>query len=104
VIVGPNAAGKTNLLEALVVLAWGRSHRTRVDGELVRWDAPLARLEAWVTPSPDSGASADPLSQQGALLQIVIPGLSSAGLSDSAGMAAAGLRKQVRVDGVPRRA
>jgi DNA replication and repair protein RecF len=104
VIVGPNAAGKTNLLEALVVLAWGRSHRTRVDGELVRWDAPLARLEAWVTPSPDSGASADPLSQQGALLQIVIPGLSSAGLSDSAGMAAAGLRKQVRVDGVTRRA
>ena len=27
-VVGPNAAGKTSLLEAIVLLAWGRSHRT----------------------------------------------------------------------------
>ena len=30
---GPNAAGKTSLLEAMVLLAWGRSHRTSADGE-----------------------------------------------------------------------
>ena len=34
-IVGPNAAGKTTLLEAIVLLAWGRSHRTSTDAELV---------------------------------------------------------------------
>jgi DNA replication and repair protein RecF len=44
-IVGPNAAGKTTLLEAIVLLAWGRSHRTSTDAELVRWGADLARVE-----------------------------------------------------------
>ncbi|HEY8799911.1 MAG TPA: AAA family ATPase, partial [Candidatus Limnocylindrales bacterium] len=44
-IVGPNAAGKTTLLEAIVLLAWGRSHRTSSDGELVRWGSELARIE-----------------------------------------------------------
>ena len=34
---GPNAAGKTSLLEAMALLAWGRSHRTSADGELIRW-------------------------------------------------------------------
>ena len=41
---GPNAAGKTSLLEAIVVCARGSSHRTVTDPELVRWDAPFARL------------------------------------------------------------
>jgi DNA replication and repair protein RecF len=44
-IVGPNAAGKTTLLEAVVLLAWGRSHRTSTDAELVRWGSDLARVE-----------------------------------------------------------
>jgi DNA replication and repair protein RecF len=44
-IVGPNAAGKTTLLEAIVLLAWGRSHRTSTDAELVRWGSELARIE-----------------------------------------------------------
>ena len=44
-IAGPNAAGKTSLLEAIVLLAWGRSHRTSTDGEIVRWGADLARIE-----------------------------------------------------------
>ena len=42
---GPNAAGKTSLLEAIVLLAWGRSHRTSTDGELVRWGTDMARIE-----------------------------------------------------------
>ena len=36
VLVGENAAGKTNLLESIFLCALGRSHRTRHDGELVR--------------------------------------------------------------------
>ncbi len=45
---GPNAAGKTSLLEAMVLLAWGRSHRTNSDGELIRWGTDLARVEGRV--------------------------------------------------------
>ena len=45
---GPNAAGKTSLLEAMVLLAWGHSHRTAADGELIRWATDLARVEGVV--------------------------------------------------------
>jgi DNA replication and repair protein RecF len=48
---GPNAAGKTTILEALFYLATTRSPRAGADRELVRWDAegdigvpPFARL------------------------------------------------------------
>ena len=37
VVVGRNAAGKTNLVEALVLLSTGRSHRSASDPEVVRW-------------------------------------------------------------------
>ncbi|MHB0884779.1 MAG: DNA replication/repair protein RecF [Bacillota bacterium] len=40
VFVGGNAEGKTNALEAVYLLATGRSHRVARDRELVRWGAP----------------------------------------------------------------
>ncbi|HEY5488785.1 MAG TPA: DNA replication and repair protein RecF, partial [Candidatus Limnocylindrales bacterium] len=46
VVVGPNATGKTSLLEAILVLGTARSHRAGQDGELVSWGADFARLEA----------------------------------------------------------
>jgi DNA replication and repair protein RecF len=49
IIVGPNASGKTNLLEAVLVVARGSSYRAR-DNELVRFGADWARLDAQ-TPS-----------------------------------------------------
>lgn len=45
IIVGPNASGKTNLLEAVLVLAMGRSFRAK-DAELVHHEKPWARLDA----------------------------------------------------------
>ena len=48
VIVGRNAAGKTNLVESLVVLSSGRSHRSSADTEMVRWGAEFARAAARV--------------------------------------------------------
>lgn len=48
VFVGPNAQGKTNLLEALYVLATTKSHRTSRDADLVRFTAPAARIAATV--------------------------------------------------------
>ena len=37
-IAGPNAQGKTNLLECIFLLATGRSFRTRADREMIPWD------------------------------------------------------------------
>ncbi|MGI8929445.1 MAG: DNA replication/repair protein RecF [Candidatus Limnocylindrales bacterium] len=54
VIVGPNAAGKTNLVESLVVLGTGHSHRASLDGELIAWGADFARLEADIDTGTDS--------------------------------------------------
>lgn len=50
VVVGPNATGKTSLLESLVVLGTSRSHRATQDGELIEWGAEFARLEASLAP------------------------------------------------------
>jgi DNA replication and repair protein RecF len=36
-LLGPNAQGKSNLLEAIYLLATGRSYRGAPDGDLVRW-------------------------------------------------------------------
>jgi DNA replication and repair protein RecF len=47
IIVGPNASGKTNLLEALLVVGRGGSYRA-ADNELVSFSAPWARLDARV--------------------------------------------------------
>jgi DNA replication and repair protein RecF len=44
IFVGPNAQGKTNLLESIFVLALTKSHRTHHDKELIQWNAPYARL------------------------------------------------------------
>jgi DNA replication and repair protein RecF len=45
IIVGPNASGKTNLLESILVVARGGSYRVK-DGDLVEFGAPWARLDA----------------------------------------------------------
>ncbi len=45
VFIGPNAAGKTSLLEAIHVLATTKSPRTNSDRELVRWGAGICRVE-----------------------------------------------------------
>jgi len=44
IVVGPNASGKTNLLEAILVLARGSSYRAR-DPELIQFKRPWARLD-----------------------------------------------------------
>ncbi|HEX6922990.1 MAG TPA: DNA replication/repair protein RecF [Bacillales bacterium] len=46
--IGENAQGKTNLLEAIYVLAMAKSHRTPHDKELIHWDEEYARIEGKV--------------------------------------------------------
>jgi DNA replication and repair protein RecF len=83
VLFGPNAAGKTNLLEALVVLGLGRSHRTSTDSDLVRWGGEFARIE---------GEVARDAARAGDTLEVVL---------QRGGAGAA--RKRIRVNGVGRR-
>ncbi|HET9084394.1 MAG TPA: DNA replication/repair protein RecF [Candidatus Limnocylindrales bacterium] len=77
---GPNAAGKTSLLEAIALLGWGRSHRTSSDGELIRWGHDLARIEGKVGND---------------VLEVAI---------QRSGADGSGGRKRIRVNGVGRRA
>lgn len=83
VVVGRNAAGKTNLVEALVVLSTGRSHRSSSDPEMVRWGAEFARSVAGVE---HEGRTEE--------LEVVVHARGSG----------PGARKRVRVNGVNRRA
>ena len=48
-LVGGNANGKTNLLEAIFYLSTGHSFRTRREQELIRFEADFAELSANVT-------------------------------------------------------
>ena len=48
VILGENAQGKTNVMEAMYVLAMAKSHRTSNDKDLIRWDQDYARIEGRV--------------------------------------------------------
>ena len=77
---GPNAAGKTSLLEAMVLLALGRSHRTAADGELIRWGTDLARVEGRI------GSD---------VVEVAIVRSGGSGLAG---------RKRIRVNGLARRA
>ena len=44
-ILGNNAQGKTNLLEAVYITSIGRSFRTNKDSDLVRFDADFAKVK-----------------------------------------------------------
>lgn len=83
VVVGRNAAGKTNLVESLVMLSTGRSHRSSTDSEVVRWGSDFARAAAVVV---NAGRQEE--------VEVVVH---ARGSSSSA-------RKRVRVNGVNRRA
>lgn len=47
-ITGQNASGKTNILEAIMLLATGKSFRAGSDREAIRWSEDIARISAEV--------------------------------------------------------
>ncbi len=79
---GPNAVGKTTLLEAIVLLGLGHSHRTSADSELIRWGADYLRVEGVVATDSD-------VALRGVALEFALQ--------------AGGGRKRIQVNGVPRR-
>jgi len=91
---GPNAAGKTNLLEAVFVLATTKSFRTRTDRELISWNEPeeespqrYARLEV------DAEANGGPVRVEMAVVE-----------QPARGLGEIAIRKQFRLNGTPKRA
>ncbi len=92
VLQGANAQGKTNLLEAIHLLATGRSPRAVAERELINWLAweevlPYARLEADI----GEGKSAQKL-------ELVLE------LAAAVNNNGPTVRKQVRINGAPKRA
>src|SRR5262245_4294160 len=69
----------------MVLLAWGRSHRTAADGELIRWGTELTRVEG------RTGAD------------VIEVAVARSGASAGSGTGTAG-RKRIRVNGIARRA
>lgn len=49
VVVGPNASGKTNLLESIFLLSTGKSFRARVEEEMINYEEEIARVKAMVS-------------------------------------------------------
>ena len=45
VIIGPNASGKTNILEALFLLSTGKSFRARIEEEMIGYESDIARVK-----------------------------------------------------------
>ncbi len=83
IVAGPNAAGKTNLLEAIHVAITGRSPRAATDVELVHHGAPFARVRLDLV--DDAGAELR--------IEALLPGAE----------APREVRKRVLVNGLPRR-
>lgn len=65
IFIGQNAQGKTNLLEAIYVLALTKSHRTGKDKELIRFEADAAKLHATIDKKYGAVALDLAISQQG---------------------------------------
>lgn len=97
-LLGDNAQGKSNLLEAVFLLATARAERAQTDGDLIHWDAlseaqPVARVAAEIERADG------PLQ-----LEVIVVGRQR---GPEAQPAQAGSRvlasKRLRVNGVPRR-
>lgn len=84
VVVGANASGKTNILEAINLLSTGKSFRARVEGEMISHNSELSRV---------SGKASDEK------LEIVL----TRGFLTSGNMTEKTARKRLLVNGVGKR-
>jgi DNA replication and repair protein RecF len=110
---GPNAAGKTTLLEAVVLLGLGHSHRTTADSELIRWGADYLRVEGVMAAPSGSAEAADVQTDARAVVERAEPAgerdwaserqTAPHGVALEFALQAGGGRKRIQINGVPRR-
>jgi len=96
-ISGANAAGKSNLVEAIYMLAALRSTRAQTEGELIRWDAP----EPQVMRVAGTAQTVDGQAEVEVALAARVGGSASSARQRSG---APLTTKRIRVNGVARRA
>lgn len=91
-LLGDNAQGKTNFMEAVFLLATTRSARALTDGELINWDTLAA-------PQPVARVTAQIERRDGPLeLEVIV-----AGRPKGTGAARVPASKRLRVNGIARR-
>ncbi|MDO8751028.1 MAG: DNA replication/repair protein RecF [Dehalococcoidia bacterium] len=95
-VVGDNAQGKSNLLEAAYLLAIAKSYRTNVERELIHWSAQKPAATLGSQPAQQTIIHGEVQQQSGSVRIIV--GLR---VVSEAGAGGALVEKQVRVNGVP---
>lgn len=101
VLQGDNAQGKTNLLEAIYLLATSKSHRATTERELLNWSVPkegleVARLLAQV--QKGSGTIQVEIALMG-----TYPGVGTV-LSSTESLEARLVQKRIKINGINRRA
>jgi len=53
VIVGPNASGKTNILESLFLLSTGKSFHARLEEEMINYNVDISRIKGRISTNVD---------------------------------------------------
>jgi DNA replication and repair protein RecF len=53
IILGPNASGKTNILESIFLMSVGKSFRARVEEEMINYDEEISRVKADIEGTED---------------------------------------------------
>jgi DNA replication and repair protein RecF len=103
---GRNAQGKSNLLEAISLIATSRSFRTNSEREAVRWGAPghFARVEAEVVRRKDTLAVEVIVADTGIEAPASAVARETSGALGNPPLPAVPFRKRIRVNGMPRRA
>ncbi|MGE5335240.1 MAG: DNA replication/repair protein RecF [Nitrososphaerota archaeon] len=103
---GRNAQGKSNLLEAIGLIATSRSFRTNSEREAVRWGAPghFARVEAQVARRKDTLDVEVIVADTGIEAPASAVARATSGGAASPPLPAVPFRKRIRVNGTPRRA
>ena len=96
-ICGANAAGKSNLLEAIYLLASLRSTRAQTEGELIRWTAP--------EPQVMRAAGMAAIESESVEVEVALAARAGGAASSARERTGAPLTsKRIRVNGVARRA
>jgi DNA replication and repair protein RecF len=90
---GPNAAGKTNVLEAVFALSTTKSFRTRTDRELISWCDQDEAVPRYARMEGDAEANGGPVRVEMAVAE-----------QPSRGPGEVGVRKQFKLNGRPQRA
>jgi DNA replication and repair protein RecF len=86
-LIGENAQGKTNLLEAICVAAAGSSPRTSQDSQLIRWDQPAAAVRMRIERKTRDPLELEIQLRRGEARRIRINGVARRRVSDLIGLA-----------------